>query len=283
MRREAVHGTHRSGTTAFARSSEISGLTVCRCRCGGTWRCCSASTTLISPATPAADSAWPMFVLTEPSRNLSWSPRPSDSTAPRARTSIGSPIGVPVPCASTYETSRGCSPASRRASLIKASWARPFGTVMPLLCPSWFIADPRMTARIGSPAATAASKGLEHHHAAALGADDAVGRRVERPALALGREHPRLGRDDHAVGAQHQVDAAGQRDLALAGAQAAAREVDGRERRGARGVDRNAWTLQPEHVGEPAGREVQRVAGHQVGVERTPSPRRRPPACSRCW
>ena len=74
---------------------------LCMFTCGGISRWCSESTTLIRPAMPAADSRCPMLVLIEPtSRSPSRSPaRPS--TASRARSSIGSPSAVPVPCAST--------------------------------------------------------------------------------------------------------------------------------------------------------------------------------------
>ena len=58
------------------------------------------STTLIKPAIPAAASRWPMFVFTEPTSSGRSAARPA-KTAPSARTSIGSPSEVPVPCAST--------------------------------------------------------------------------------------------------------------------------------------------------------------------------------------
>ena len=39
-----------------------------KCRWGGMAWCCSASITLITPATPDADSRWPILVLTAPTR-----------------------------------------------------------------------------------------------------------------------------------------------------------------------------------------------------------------------
>ena len=56
---------------------------------------------LIIPAMPAADSRWPMFVLTDPRSSGGRVDRSRPSTAPSACTSIGSPSLVPVPCAST--------------------------------------------------------------------------------------------------------------------------------------------------------------------------------------
>ena len=68
-------------------------------------------------------------------------------------------------------------------------------------------------------------------------------------------------------GDEHQVHAAGQRQVALAGAQALHGEVDGDERRRARRVERDARALQPEQVGEPARGDAVGDARRVVGVE----------------
>ena len=60
------------------------------------------SAVLISPATPAPASRWPMLVFTDPISSGSVAGRSEASALARARTSTGSPTGVPVPCASTY-------------------------------------------------------------------------------------------------------------------------------------------------------------------------------------
>ncbi len=72
-----------------------------KCRLGGSCRCSRASTVLISPATPAAASRWPMFPLTEPRAQKPRRPaaRRRRGAAPRPRS--GRPSGVAVPCAST--------------------------------------------------------------------------------------------------------------------------------------------------------------------------------------
>ena len=111
---------------------------------------------MISPAIPAAASRCPRFVFTEPT--TSGDDRPLPSTAPSALSSIGSPKDVPVPCASTYETSDGSTPARTTASRISASCAGPFGTVKPPLRPSWFTAVARITARTRSPSAKASDR-----------------------------------------------------------------------------------------------------------------------------
>ena len=103
------------------------------------------------------------------------------------------------------------SPASASAARITASCAGPFGTVSPPLRPSW------LTARAADDGQDAVAVGLrvgqplEHEHAAALAAREAVGRRVEGLAAAVGRHHVRLGQRDRRLRRAHQVDAAGQR------------------------------------------------------------------------
>ena len=65
----------RRAATAVGRGRDVerqcrpagsAGSACSKCRCGGICSCCSASTTLIRPAMPAAASRWPMLVLTEP-------------------------------------------------------------------------------------------------------------------------------------------------------------------------------------------------------------------------
>ena len=84
-----------------SRPRRCAGSASWKCRCGGMRSCCSDSTTLISPATPAAASRWPMLVLTEPISSGVVAARPAPSAPASACTSIGSPSDVPVPCAST--------------------------------------------------------------------------------------------------------------------------------------------------------------------------------------
>ena len=71
MRGPAISGqdwTCRAGFRTAHRPKESPGLSSVQCRLGGIAPWCSASATLISPATPAAPSVWPMLVLTEPTQ-----------------------------------------------------------------------------------------------------------------------------------------------------------------------------------------------------------------------
>ena len=94
-RRNPVHARAATGTSAPA--SLICGFSVANPTLGGTTPARIASSTLISPATPAAASVCPTFVFTDPMAGAA--PGPSASIS--AFTSMGSPSGVPVPCAST--------------------------------------------------------------------------------------------------------------------------------------------------------------------------------------
>ncbi|MEZ4454680.1 MAG: hypothetical protein R3B09_34835, partial [Nannocystaceae bacterium] len=107
---------------------------------------------------------------------------------------------------------------------------------------------------------------LQHDHPAPLAADQAVGGGVEGLAAAVrrGRAHPRVGDVDRR--GQHQVGAAGEGEVALAVAEALAGEVDRDERRRARGVDREVRPLEAEGEGDPAGEDVEGVAGARVQV-----------------
>jgi hypothetical protein len=112
------------------------------------------------PPTPAAGSMWPMLDFSEPTRTGSALLCPGPKTAAIELISIGSPSGVPVPCASTYWTSPGPSRAADSAARITVSWAVPFGTVSPALSPSWPIAEPRTTPTTVSPSRRASDSRL---------------------------------------------------------------------------------------------------------------------------
>ncbi len=82
-------------------AKSMSGLGSVKCRLGTRVRCSSISAVLIRPAMPAAVSRCPMLVFTEPSAQYPDRSVPSRKASVSAATSMGSPSGVPVPCAST--------------------------------------------------------------------------------------------------------------------------------------------------------------------------------------
>ncbi len=121
------------------------------CRVRGSSSCRSASTILITPATPAAAPVWAMFDFTDPSHTGRSAGRSWPYVASRACASMGSPSTVPVPCASTASTSPARNRALARAALITRCCAGPLGAVRPLDAPSWLTALPRITARMRWP------------------------------------------------------------------------------------------------------------------------------------
>jgi hypothetical protein len=98
--RPPSHARSRSGTSMAVPDRSMRGLSARKCTSGGTMPVRRHSTALRNPATPAAASRCPMFVFTEPTSSGAPPLRRPIAVA-RASISIGSPTGVPVPCAST--------------------------------------------------------------------------------------------------------------------------------------------------------------------------------------
>jgi len=111
------------------------------------------------------------------------------------------------------------------------------------------------------------SQGLEDHHPTPIAAHVAVGRGVEGSASTGGRHRAQSGDQHRGLGSQDQVHAAGQGHLALPGAQALGRQVDGHQRGGAGRVHDQAGALQAQHVGDPSGGHRQGAAGGRPCVD----------------
>ncbi len=108
---------------------------------------------------------------------------------------------------------------------------------------------------------------LQQNDAGTLATHVAVGRRVESLRAAVWRQHGRLAQGNGELRCQHQVDTAGQRQVALAVLQALAGQVDGRQRRRAGGIDRHARPAQVERVGQPVGDDAHEGAGGRVRAQ----------------
>ena len=104
---------------------------------------------------------------------------------------------------------------------------------------------------------------LEHDHTYRFAGHKTVGALIEGVAAPVGREHAGLRGLDLHVRADHDVHAAGQRHVAVAGVQAVARVRQRHQRRGTGGVDRNARPLQVEKVGN-ARCQDRRCAAHKT-------------------
>ncbi len=108
---------------------------------------------------------------------------------------------------------------------------------------------------------------LQEDDSRALTADEAVRARVERLAMPLGGEDPRLRHGDDAVRGDDQVHAARDRHRRLTRPDALAGEVNGDERGGAGDVKRDARPLQVEEEGDAVRREGERIPRRAVTVD----------------
>ena len=95
------HAVSRAGSTNGLDSTASAGFGARKFTSGGTMPCRSTRTALISPARPAALSRCPMAGLVEPSAQNPVRSVWRRNASVRAANSIGSPLNVPVPCAST--------------------------------------------------------------------------------------------------------------------------------------------------------------------------------------
>ena len=96
-------------------------------------------------------------------------------------------------------------------------------------------------------------EGFEDDGADAFAGDVAVAAFGEAAAFAVGRGEAALAEADVFQGVEAEVDAAGDGDVALAGGEGLAGEVDGGEGGGAGGVDGHAGAVEVEHVGDAVG------------------------------
>ena len=117
----AGHGTGSDSSRTAAADQSTCGAGSPACNVAGNRPCRSASTILITPATPAASWVCPMFDFTDPSHNGRSSGRSCPYVASSACASIGSPSVVPVPCASTASTSTVTRPPAARAARMTRS------------------------------------------------------------------------------------------------------------------------------------------------------------------
>ncbi len=156
-----VHGRSSVARTRGPPSRRSSGLGRVRCSVGTRVRWRSIRTVFRNPAIPAQLSRWPILGFTEPTVQNPLRPVPSSSARPSASSSTGSPSGVPVPWASTYEMVSAGTSALRRAWRTTSTWPATPGALKPALpAPSLLTAEPRMTACTGSPSASAWSSRL---------------------------------------------------------------------------------------------------------------------------
>jgi hypothetical protein len=123
------HGPN-AGFTRTGPLKSISGLGDSKCAVGYRTPRRTLSSTLTSPASPAALSRWPMLPLIEPIAQCGVVTPASRKAWRSASTSTTSPSGVAEPWHSTYPTPAASTPASRQAAVITSVWACRLGALM---------------------------------------------------------------------------------------------------------------------------------------------------------
>ena len=108
---------------------------------------------------------------------------------------------------------------------------------------------------------------LEQHHACPLPTSVAVGGRIEGLAAAIWRERLHLRERHIRCRGQQQADRTGQRQVALAAAQALAGQMNRHQRRGAGSVHRQRRPLHAQRVRQPSGSDAVADPGRLVGLQ----------------
>ncbi len=106
-RRSSSHGRARSRNTNGLVSASHTSLGSRTCSVGGWMPWYMALDALMSEAIPAAHLMWPMFDFTDPMTTLPTAAPAAAKTSVVVPSSMRSPVGVPVPWASTRPTSVG--------------------------------------------------------------------------------------------------------------------------------------------------------------------------------
>ena len=102
-----------------------------------------------------------MLVLTAPRAQKPRRSVEALKTSVSAATSMGSPMAVPVPCVSTYDTVDGSTSARASASAMALLCPSTLGAVKPTLAaPSLLMAEPFTTAWMVSPSRRASARRL---------------------------------------------------------------------------------------------------------------------------
>ena len=107
---------------------------------------------------------------------------------------------------------------------------------------------------------------FDDDHTAALATHVAIGGRVEGLAPAVRGEHVRVREGHCGLRAEHDIHAAGQREVTFSVAERLARLMDCNQRRAARRIDGDRRALQPHPVADPAGSRRGRCPDRHVGL-----------------
>ena len=185
-------------------------------------------------------------------------------TVPIAPASIGSPMGVPVPCASTKPISAGGQigvgeQIAQHCYLGILAW-RGDGVGGPVL-----VGHRRLDHRMDAVAiGLCPAKRFQHDHAHTFAPDKAIGRRVKGRDPPGGRDHASLGKRQEGRRVAHGIHPAHNRHVTGPAAQVPDRLVQRRQGRRTGGIHRIAGTVEIEPVRNPVGVDAQRIPGSRI-------------------
>eukprot|EP00967_Tisochrysis_lutea_P117483 scaffold190033_cov32-Tisochrysis_lutea.AAC.4 len=212
-----------NGACALATASPMCELRMRSCALAGTRPSHVQARRPQRPTRPAAGSRWPRLAFTEPTRvflaRMSTPRLSMASVSESARTSVGSPRAVPVPCASTTIISPSAVPARENARRSSFICAPPFGAVRLALRPSC-ITELDASSGTMHPLAPFIVRGVGQGQDCAanpLPARISVCGRVKNSATASWREHPSTRIRDADMRGQHQADGGHKRETAFIG------------------------------------------------------------------
>ena len=220
----------------------------------------------MKPAMPAEFSRWPRLVLTEPSTSGARLFALTENLAQGVEFDRVAQRGAGAVRLDVVDLRR-LQPRRRQRRPQHRLLGRTAGHRLPAA--RTVLVDGR-TANQGQhriPVAHRITEPLEYHHAAALAAHVAVGGGVEGLALAVRRQHPPPRAGDAVFRSQDQVGPGGQRLIRFPPAQALVGQVDGDQRRRARGVEHHGRAVHAKEIRQPSRGEVRRIAERQVRVE----------------
>ena len=252
-----------SGTTSpdwiRARSS---GSRV-KCSIGGIAPCRSERIALVNATAPAAESAWPALLLTDPAPLLACGAvhlrqaRELDRVTARGAGAIRLDQAYRV---GVHPRRGQCRPVHRDPGVRRVfRWRRKTRTAAVLIGGG--------AAQNGKDAVAIVQRvreSLEQHHGAALGTHVPVGADIERPAASRRRQHAPARHRRECARFQHHRAAAGQGEIAFAVVQTAASHVDREQARRACRVHGQRRAAQPQGVGDPSGSKAGGRAGEAV-------------------
>ena len=245
-----------------------------KCSVGGKTPSRTTCAAWISPVTPAAISRCPTLLLAVPTAQNCFAFVWARNALVSADISIGSPSGVPVPCASTYPMESGetpgqglrhrnnvCLPLDTRRGIANLIGAVVIGRKAADHCVDRVAVGHRIF------------ETLQDNHSGAGAKHCAIGIFIECAAMTVGRSHPAFLIEVSTFLRERNGNPTRQSHVALVGLQSLCRLADSKQQRRASGDHREGRTLQIQFVGNASCKEINiatqshRIIGNLVSAD----------------